>query len=182
MSHYRRARDAGGTYFFTLVSYRRQAILCEENVRDALREGVEKTRKRYPFEIDAWVLMPDHLHCIWTLPDGDTDFSKRWAKIKRHVSLACGNSYKHSEWLSASKKKHRESTLWQRRFWEHQIRDQVDYNRHVEYIHYNPVKHGLCEQPIQWPHSTLHRYVREGKCPADWAVGGSRVDGVCFGE
>jgi len=182
MSYYRRAKDAGGTYFFTVVSYRRQPILCDTSIRDALREGIEKTRRRYPFEIDAWVLLPDHRHCLWTLPEGDADFSKRWAKIKRHVSLVCGDRYKHDDWLSGSVKKRRESTLWQRRFWEHQIRDQDDFNHHVDYIHHNPVKHGVCERPIQWPYSTLPRYVREGKCPLDWAVGDARFDDSGYGE
>ncbi|MCF6212165.1 MAG: transposase [Gammaproteobacteria bacterium] len=182
MSNYRRANTAGGTYFFTVVSYRRQEILCDERVRSALREGIDRTRQKYPFEINAWVLLPDHLHCLWTLPKGDANFPVRWAKIKRHVSLVCGDCYKRSAWLSDSRKKHRESTLWQRRYWEHQIRDESDFNRHVEYIHYNPVKHGLCEQPIQWPHSTLHRYVREEKYPADWAMKDSSFDGPGFGE
>ena len=182
MSHYRRAREAGGTYFFTVVSFRRQEILCDEWIRNALHEGIEKTQQRYPFEIDAWVLLPNHLHCLWTLPEGDADFSKRWAKIKRHVSLVCGKRYKRSEWLSDSRKKHRESTLWQRRFWEHQIRNQDDFNRHIDYIHYNPAKHGLCEQPIQWPYSTLHRYVKEGKYSADWAGCDSSFDGSDYGE
>ena len=97
MSYYRRANTAGGTYFFTVVGYRRQAILCDELIRDALREAIEQTRQRYPFTIDAWVLLPDHLHCLWTLPEDDADFSKRWAKIKRHVSLVCGDRYKRTE-------------------------------------------------------------------------------------
>lgn len=182
MSRYRRATIAGGTYFFTVVSYRRQTILCDELIRNALREAIERTRQRYPFSIDAWVLLPDHLHCLWTLPEDDAEFSKRWAKIKRHVTLVCGDQYKHGKWLTASKKKHRESTLWQRRYWEHQIRDAGDFNRHVDYIHYTPVRHGLCEQPIQWPYSTLHKYVKQGKCSAHWAVRDLDFSGEQFGE
>ena len=178
MSYYRRANRPGGTYFFTVVSYRRQAILCDGSIRDA----INKTQKRYPFDIDAWVLLPNHLHCIWTLPDGDANFSKRWGKIKRHVSMACRDRYKRTEWLSDSKKKHRESTLWQRRYWEHQIRDQDDFNRHVDYIHYNPVKHELCKKPIEWPYSTLHRFIKEGKYPMNWAMQDSGFDERCFGE
>ncbi len=178
MPRYRRARGTGGTYFFTVVSFRRQAILCDAAVREALREGIDKTRQHYPFEINAWVLLPDHLHCLWTLPEGDANFSARWAKIKRHVSLVCGEDYKRVEHLSDSRKKHRDSSLWQRRFWEHKIRDQDDFNRHVDYIHHNPVKHGLCEQAIQWPYSTLHRYVREGKCLVDWAAGDVHFGGL----
>ncbi|GMR00740.1 MAG: transposase [Gammaproteobacteria bacterium] len=156
MSHYRRANTQGGSYFFTVVSYRRQAVLCDEPIRYALRKAIQETRLKYPFSIDAWVLMPDHLHCIWRLPEGDRDYSKRWSLIKRSISIICADSYNKQKWLNGSKKKHRESTLWQRRFWEHQIRDQQDFNRHLDYIHYNPVKHGLCERADAWPYSTLH--------------------------
>ena len=182
MSHYRRANITGGTYFFTVVSYRRQKMLCDEPIRNALREGIEKTRQTYPFDIDAWVLLPDHLHCIWTLPEGDSDFSTRWGKVKRHVSLACGADYKRLEWISDSKKKHRESTLWQRRYWEHKIRDQDDFNRHLDYIHFNPVKHGLCDNAIQWPYSSLHRYVNEGRYPLNWAGDDMADGGLGYGE
>ncbi len=117
MSSYRRSRTFGGSYFFTVVSYRRRNILCDERIRDALRDAIEKTRERYPFEIDAWVLLPDHMHCIWTLPSDDANFSGRWAKIKRYVSLQCGEHYSCDEWMNDSKRKHRESVIWQRRFW-----------------------------------------------------------------
>lgn len=167
MSHYRRADTAGSSYFFTVVTYRRQPILCDQPLRNALREAIESVRAARPFVIDAWVLLPDHLHCVWTLPQGDADFSTRWAIIKRSVSLACAE-YRRDEWMNPSKTKHRESTIWQRRFWEHQIRDENDYARHIDYIHHNPVKHGHAQHPIDWPYSTLHRYVREGIYPADW--------------
>jgi len=182
MSRFRRANTEGGTYFFTVVTYRRQNILCNSEVRGALRKAIDKTRAGYPFIIDAWVLMPDHLHCIWTLPKGDSDFSTRWSKIKRDVSILCREQYRRVEWLSDSKKNHRESTLWQRRFWEHQIRDEEDFNRHVDYIHYNPVKHGVCKAPHQWPYSTLHRFVRDGVYPEDWSVDGRCFDDKGFGE
>jgi putative transposase len=135
VSQYRRVNTPGGSYFFTLVSFRRQAILCDEPIRNALREAIKTVQSSRPFTIDAWVLLPDHLHWLWTLPPEDADFSGRWRLIKRRVSLACAERYKREEWLSTSNKKHRESTVWQRRFWEHQIRDQADYNRHLDYIH-----------------------------------------------
>lgn len=169
MSDYRRARVAGGTFFFTVVSYRRQMILCDEFVRNALREVVVSVRRRRPLVIDAWVLLPDHLHCIWTLPPGDGDFSLRWSLIKREVSRAVGTRYRREEWLSSSKLKHRESTVWQRRFWEHCIRDEADYRHHVDYIHFNPVKHGLVAHAADWPHSTFHRFVTAGMYPPDWS-------------
>ena len=170
MSRYRRAVTAGGTYFFTVVTYRRQTFLCDDMVRTALRNAIESVRMTRPFIIDAWVLLPDHLHCIWTLPEGDADFSTRWMMIKRKVSVICKNHYVRADLLSSSKQKHRESTLWQRRFWEHQIRDEVDYARHMDYLHFNPVKHQLVEQVGDWPHSSFHRMVRSGVYPHDWCL------------
>jgi len=182
MSHYRRANTGGGSYFFTVVSYRRQSILCNPDIRDALRAAIHITRSKHPFKIDAWVLLPYHLHCIWTLPPGDADFANRWGIIKRKVSIACRNAYRKSIWLNNSKQKHRESTIWQRRYWEHQIRDQYDYNLHMDYIHYNPVKHGLCNHAFQWPYSTFHRYTTEGTYPADWTLSPIDDGDVQFGE
>jgi len=169
MSNYRRANTKGGTYFFTVVTYRRQRFLCDEKVRNALRAGIKATQSTHPFTIDAWVLLPDHLHCLWTLPLDDADFGIRWAMIKRYVTKQCGPELKHDGWMSPSKHKRKESTLWQRRFWEHQIRDEMDYERHMDYLHYNPVKHGLAEKVADWPHSTFHRYVRQGIYGMDWA-------------
>ncbi|MEW5757287.1 MAG: transposase [Pseudomonadota bacterium] len=182
MSHYRRARTAGACYFFTVVTYRRQPILCDDAVRHALRDAIMRVRDTRPFTIDAWVLLPDHLHCIWTLPPGDADFSTRWNMIKRRVSVICSAGYKRTEWLSASKRNHRESTLWQRRFWEHQIRDETDFMRHVDYVHYNPVKHGLCRLAADWPHSTFHRYAARGIYPGDWSGIAGDVEGMTVGE
>lgn len=174
MSRYRRATTPNTSYFFTVVAYRRQPILCDEPIRNALRTAIEAVRLTHPFTIDAWVLLTDHLHCIWTLPEGDADFSTRWAVIKRAVSLACRERYHHAEWMTDSKRKHRESTIWKRRFWEHQIRDEADFNRHADYIHFNPVKHGNVSRVSDWPYSTFHRYVRDGIYISDW----SGTDGV----
>lgn len=107
MSHYRRANTAGATYFFTVVSYRRQTILCDELIRHALRDAIAEVRTRRPFSVDARVLLPDHLHCIWTLPPDDADFAARWSLVKRRVSVACGERYRRAEWLTPSKRKHR---------------------------------------------------------------------------
>jgi putative transposase len=182
MSHYRRANKDGCSHFFTVVSYRRQQILCDAYIRKSLRAAIIASQLKHPFTIDAWILLPDHLHCIWTLPRGDADFSKRWSIIKRSVSLDCAEHYKKDKWVTASKKKHRESTIWQRRFWEHRIRDQNDFNRHIDYIHYNPVKHGLCKRPVEWQYSTLHRYIRDGIYPVEWAAQGSNIDSGVYGE
>lgn len=182
MSNYRRANTKGGTYFFTVVTYRRQRYLCDERVRYALREGIKATRATHPFTIDAWVLLPDHLHCIWTLPTGDADFGIRWAMIKRYVTKLCASELKRDEWMNLSKLNRNESTLWQRRFWEHQIRDEWDYVRHMDYLHYNPVKHGLVEKVSDWPHSTFHQYVRLGVYGVDWAGVMVEQDLEDFGE
>ena len=171
MSNYRRAHTADGTFFFTVVSYRRQPILCDAPVRAALREAIRLVQHSQSFTIDAWVLLPDHLHCIWTLPPGDGDFSLRWSLIKNRVSRLVGAQYRHAEWLNDSKQKRRESTVWQRRFWEHCIRDEDDLRHHVDYLHFNPVKHGLVSHVADWPHSTFHRFVQAGIYPPDWADG-----------
>jgi len=182
MSHYRRAHISGGTYFFAVVTYRRQKILCDEPIRNALRDAITTTQTKHSFAIDAWVLLPDHIHCIWTLPENDANYSKRWGIIKRKVSRVCAEQYKNEAWITESKKKHRESTIWQRRFWEHQIRDQQDFNQHINYIHYNAVKHGLCDRPVEWPYSTFHRYVKNGVYEPDWAAQDYSYDSMEFGE
>ena len=122
-----------------------------------------------PFVVDAWVLMLDHIHCIWTLPEGDGDYSTRWTEIKRYVTTACRDGLHDPRLLTRAARQRGESTIWQRRFWEHQIRDEADMERHVDYIHFNPVKHGQVRQVCDWPYSTFHRYVREGIYSSDWA-------------
>lgn len=183
MPDYRRANVTGGTCFFTVTTHRRQPLLTQDDVRHALREGIRKAKERFPFKIDAWVLLPDHLHCIWTLPEGDADFSARWGVIKRYVSQQCAARYCHPQRLSASRSRRKEAGLWQRRFWEHQIRDEVDYQRHVDYIHWNPVKHGHAQHVKDWSYSTFHRFVKEGYYPLDWGGGEAQLDmNSSFGE
>ena len=155
MPDYRRACVPGGTYFFTVATYRRQPVLTEETLRMGLRVGIERARRTLPFTIDAWVLLPDHLHCTWTLPPQDSDFAERWSLIKRHTSRSCTGCGNES--LSRSRQRRKESGLWQRRFLEHLIRDEVDFSQHVEYIHWNPVKHGYVRSVADWPYSTFHR-------------------------
>ena len=169
MSRYRRARTEGGTYFFTVVTYRRQKIFIEEEVVNQLREVIAVVKQNRPFVIDAWVLLPDHMHCIWTLPEGDNDYSTRMGMIKSQFTMRVKNKMERPEWLTESKQKHRESTIWQRRFWEHEIKDEQDFIRHVDYVHFNPVKHGLVKAVSDWPYSTFHRYVEKGVYLKDWA-------------
>jgi putative transposase len=176
MSCYRRAMT-GTSYFFTVVAHNRRPILCGQPVREALRAAIENVRLRLPFTVDAMVLLPDHLHCIWTLPDGDTNFSTRWSQIKHHVSYTCRDRYRAS--LSRSRQRKREAPIWQRRFWEHQIRDEIDMERHVDYIHFNPVKHGLVDAASAWPYSSFARHVREGIYAADWG-GNPACDDMSF--
>jgi putative transposase len=137
MSVYRRANVGGGTYFFTVVTFLRRRILCNDTVRSALRDAILNTRLKHPFTIDAWVLLPDHLHCIWTLPPNDAAFGIHWAIIKRFVTKRCGPDLHRDDWMNESKHRRNESTIMQRRFWEHLIRDESDCAIHMDYIHYN---------------------------------------------
>lgn len=168
MPNYLRATE-GSTYFFTVVTYKRQRILCLDKSRQILREAISKIRETHPFEIGAWVLLPDHLHCIWTLPEDDHDYSRRWGGIKREFTKGVAGCFE-IPCQNLSRRKHREGTVWQRRFWEHMVRDDHDLKAHCDYIHYNPVKHGLAKAPRDWPYSTFHRYVREGKYMPDWGA------------
>jgi putative transposase len=133
-----------------------------------LKKTFKAVQTRHPFTIDAIVLLPDHLHCLWTLPPGDSDFSTRWMLIKSTFTRTCYDPLQTERRQSEILK--REQNLWQRRFWEHQIRDDEDMIRHADYIHYNPVKHGLVGSPHAWEYSSLHRCVREGIYPPDWGV------------
>ncbi|MDH4871961.1 transposase [Pseudomonas sp. BN515] len=176
MSNYRRARDPGALYFFTLVTHLRKPVLTHPAVRNTLREAIICTRERFPFDIHGWVLLPDHLHCIWQLPPDDHDFGRRWSIIKRQVSQQCAEVSPRTR----SQQARRELSFWQRRFWEHRIRNEADYQRHMDYLHWNPVKHGLVNRVSDWPWSSFHCLVREGVYPADWG-GVGEIDGK-FGE
>lgn len=167
MSEYRRSYIPGATYFFTLTTLDRRPILVQEPFRSALRQAIIEVRKKLPFESIAWVLLPDHLHTIWKLPETDANFSIRWSLIKQHVTRECIGAQ--NTGTTKSRQERREGTIWQRRFWEHTIRDETDFRRHVDYIHYNPVKHGYVKQAVDWPYSTFHRYVRAGVYPENWA-------------
>lgn len=166
MTRYRRALAEGGTFFFTINAYKRQKILTHPNALAALREATEKVRAERPFEIDAWVVLPDHMHMVMTLPDGDTDYSTRLSIIKRLTSRKASHLVGVTQTASSSRRK--ESGFWQRRFWEHQIRDDLDFEKHMNYAHYNPVKHGYVKSAKDWPHSTFHRHVALGHYQENW--------------
>lgn len=170
MPRYRRVKIPGGTYFLTQVTYNRYRWLCNEISRHTLRKAIELVKQQYPFTIDAFVLLPDHFHCIWTLPSGDADYSNRMRLIKVYMTKNCGKQLNISASISTSRQKRGESNLWQRRFWEHYIRDESDFERHCDYIHYNPVKHGLCSAPKDWKYSSFHRFVRNGVYSSDWGI------------
>jgi len=182
MPNYRRARMDGGVSFFTVTTFRRQPFLTDADVRVALRSGIATLRTTLPFVIEAWVLLPDHLHALWTLPPNDHDFSTWWRVIKRTVTQHCGARLHRPEWMTARRAKRQQSTLWQHRFWEHLIRDETDFARHVDYIHWNPVKHGYVKRVVDWPYSSFHRYVRQGLPPREWGGNGKEEDGAEFGE
>ena len=183
MPQYRRNYVEGGTYFFTVVTYGRRPLLTNGHVRAALREGIQEVRQSLPFSIEAWVLLPDHLHTIWTLPENDDNFASRWAIIKRSVSKCCGSFGGIERSISESHGKRGEKHIWQRRFWDHFIRDELDLQRHLDYLHWNPVKHGYVGRVIDWPHSTFQRFVKLGLYPADWGgVNEDEMAKINFGE
>jgi putative transposase len=175
MVRYRRNFVTGGTFFFTVTLADRTSRALIEQV-EALRAAVRMTRVSNPFKIDAVVVLPEHLHIVMTLPEGDADYPTRWSLIKRRFTDAVVKS-------GARVARHRsgEMALWQRRFWEHTVRDEADFERHVDYIHFNPVKHGLVSRVRDWPHSSFHSYVRRGVLPQD--LGGDfRQEPGGFGE
>ena len=176
MSHYRRSLTKGATFFFTVNLADRASHLLIDEI-DRFRLAYRTVHVEYPFETIAICVLPDHLHAIWQLPDGDADYGDRWRMIKRQFSIGFAPSPKRS----ASKVRKREKGIWQRRFWEHQIRDDKDLEAHVDYVHFNPVKHGLAARVRDWPHSSFHRFVKEGRLPADWGGAGAEATGK-FGE
>ena len=170
MSRYRRVRLDGGVFFFTVVTYQRQPILNTELGVHCLRNAWRQTNATMPFEVEAVCVLPDHLHTIWALPEGDRDYPARWRKLKGIFSReyragggSCGE-------VNLSRRRNREVGLWQRRYWEHRIRDADDFRRHVEYTHFNPVKHGHVKRVPDWPYSSFHNLVKRGWIEVDWGT------------
>jgi putative transposase len=176
MPQYIRARLKGSIFFFTVVLADRRSNLLTDEI-DRFRHSYRVIQQGYPFETIAICVLPDHLHALWAMPEGDADFSKRWSLIKSGFSRGLSPSYSRS----ASKISKREKGIWQRRYWEHAIRDDRDFERHVDYIHFNPVKHGHVTRVSDWPHSSFHRYVDRGLLAADWG-GDMRDISGSFGE
>lgn len=174
---YRRSDVAGGTYFFTVNLAERQNTLLVDEI-NKLRGIMNKVKRQHPFKIDAMVVLPDHLHVMWTLPINDNDFVTRWMLIKSGFSRQIPKS----ERINQSRQIKGERGIWQRRYWEHLIRDEDDFENHVNYIHYNPVKHGHVERAVDWPYSSIHEYIAKDLLGRDWGNGGTDVKGDGFGE
>ncbi|MDB5815799.1 MAG: hypothetical protein JWN23_2916 [Rhodocyclales bacterium] len=172
---YRRSHVQGGTWFFRVNLADRTSNMLIENV-ETLREVIRSVRQAHPFEIIAMVVMPEHLHAIWQLPPDDADYPMRWSLIKAGFSRRLIKT----EQISESRAGKRERGIWQRRYWEHQIRDDADLGSHVDYIHFNPVKHGYVKRAADWPHSSIHRFIKLGWVSPDWG-GRNEIDGA-FGE
>jgi putative transposase len=177
MPHYLRAYVPGGSYFFTVALLERRRCLLTQHI-DVLHAAFAAVRRQRPFHIDAIVILPDHLHGLWTLPPDDADYSTRWRLIK----AAFARSIAPGERLSERRQPKGERGIWQRRFWEHAIRDQRDFNTHCDYISYNPVKHGHVARVVDWPYSSFHRFVENGIYPSNWAGDPEWADIVGFGE
>jgi len=160
MSNYRRATTPGASYFFTVVTNQRRPVFDNEPTVQILREAIRDEMQRRPFVIEAAVVLPDHIHCLWQLPENDSDYSSRWREIKKAVTKQIGKA----------KNARNEGDVWQRRFWEHQVRNEKDWRTHMDYIHYNPVKHGYVKTPLQWKWSTFSRWVEQGAYQSDWGT------------
>jgi putative transposase len=173
--HYRRVLVEGGTYFFTVNLADRSGNLLVDRIDD-LRAAVQSVRKSHPFEILAWVVLPNHIHAVWRLPKRDAAYPMRWALIKANFSRRIPKG----ERISESRRERGERGIWQRRYWEHLIQNDADLQRHVDYTHYNPVKHGYAKRAIEWPFSSFHRHLRLGWVTRDWGSGEDE-DGY-FGE
>jgi putative transposase len=169
MPNYRRLHVPGGTIFLTVATYRRASLFADPKNVARLREAIRMVLEEMAFEFEAAVVLPDHLHFLWTLPAGDTNYSKRVGRMKVAFTHALRGTHALPAEVSASRQKHRESDVWQRRFIEHTIRDERDFEEHLNYIHYNPVKHGLATCPHAWPYSSFRKWVGREVYPPDWA-------------
>lgn len=173
---YRRTDVAGATYFFTLNLAERQRTLLTDHIV-TLRNVMRDVKQRHPFHVDAMVILPDHLHCVLTLPEGDADYPMRWTLIK----VGFSRRIPRTERRNSSRVNKGERGIWQRRYWEHMIRDEQDYARHVDYIHYNPVKHGYASRAVEWPYSSIHRYIAAEILTENWGANEPKEDGT-YGE
>jgi putative transposase len=168
MPSYRRAHQPGGTFFFTVVTDRRAPLFTQPAARQLLRTAITTARESRPFTIDSFVLLPEHFHLMMTLPTGDADYSTRIAHLKSLFTKSWLDAGHAEQPRSAYRLRTRRRGVWQPRFWEHVIRDRNDYNNHLDYIHYNPIKHNHVPCPHLWPHTTFHRAVKQNLYANDW--------------
>lgn len=173
---YRRAGATGSTYFFTVNLTERKKTLLVDHI-DILRDVINQVKERHPFKLDAMVVLPDHLHVMLTLPEGDKNYPTRWRLIKAGFSRQIPKL----ENITDSRSRKGERGIWQRRYWEHLIRSDSDYENHVDYIHFNPVKHGYVERAIEWPFSTIHNFIKRGLLSDNWGYDGDD-SGIDYGE
>ena len=172
---YKRYIQPGGTYFFTVVTYKRKKIFQDDEEILLFRKSVKHVRKNHPFEMSAYCICPDHIHMIWTLPENDGDFPTRWRLIKSYFSKNWKQA--HQKASTSSRDNKNEQMVWHRRYWEHYIRDEDDLNKHIDYIFYNPVKHGYVDTPSKWKYSNFLDYVEKGFYSIDW---GMKIDTEYF--
>jgi putative transposase len=182
MPRYLRAHNPGGTFFFTVVTLGRRRIFREIKYVRSLMAAMLQVQREHPFTMDAVVVLPVHLHALWTLPEGDGNYGKRWGLVKALFSKAVKEDVPGTAEINLSRMQRRESHVWQRRFWEHAIRDEPDFQKHLDYIHYNPLKLGLVRRVRDWPYSSFHRFVKEGIYPEDWGGEISFPERDIFGE
>jgi putative transposase len=180
MPNYHRVFVEGATYFFTVVTFNRLPLLTTDEGRAILHDAWLEVQGRFPFRTVAVCLLPEHLHCIWSLTEGEAGYPLRWKEIKRLFTRSYLALVGPGEERNTSRLKQGEAAIWQRRFWEHLIRDEQDLHRHMDYIHYNPLKHGLVQRVVDWPWSSFHRYVRMGYYERDW--GGALEEEMRCGE
>ena len=173
---YRRVKTMGGTFFTLNLAERRKTLLIDHI--DILRNSLNTVKRRHPFKLDAMVILPDHLHAMLTLPDGDNDYPTRWMLIKQGFSRQMPKTEK----INKSRELKSERGIWQRRYWEHLIRDDDDYEKHFNYIHYNPVKHGYVKQAVEWEYSTIHQYINAGVLSQYWGYFPDNSDERNYGE
>ncbi len=170
MPDYRRWYEPGGTYFFTAVAHVRRPIFCGDMARGCLHDGIEIVRKKWPFKLVAIVLLPDHIHTVWTLPPGDARYPTRWQRLKEEFTRAYLGRGGAEVPPSLSRLLQGERGVWQRRYWEHTVSDEEDLKRCVDYVHWNPKKHGYVDNVRDWPWSSFHRYVGWGEYTLDWGA------------
>jgi putative transposase len=182
MPNYRCAYSPGSTVFLTWVTYQRAPLFDEAHNITLLRQAIKQAKHEAPFEIVAAAVLPDHIHFIWTVPDDDSNYSRRVGRIKVLFTRALRGQHTQPATLTTSRRKHRESDVWQRRFWEHTIRSEEELIHYLDYVHYNPVKHNLVSCPHLWPYSSFERWVKEGHYCSDWACqcGGKEINSRDF--